>query len=89
MYYQIMLSVSLVILEIKDCYKPLKSRPSCDLLLPDDWLYMPILEAYFHHARPPTEKDQTKVYFKIDPEVNSYLNNISSLKIIISKLFVS
>ncbi|VDN99312.1 unnamed protein product [Rodentolepis nana] len=63
--------------EMKDIYKPLKSRPSCDLILPNDWFYMPILEAYFHHARPPTEKDQSQVYFTIDPE--TYLLNATAI----------
>nr|CUU99520.1 hypothetical transcript [Hymenolepis microstoma] len=63
--------------EMKDLYKPLKSRPCCDLILPDDWFYMPILEAYFHHARPPTEKDRSQVYFTIDPE--TYLINATAI----------
>lgn len=58
--------------EMKDIYKPLKYRPSCDFILPDDWFYMPLLEIYFHHARPPTnESDHSKAYFKVDPEVTS------------------
>ncbi|KAM7539117.1 hypothetical protein Aperf_G00000051473 [Anoplocephala perfoliata] len=63
--------------EMKEIYKPLKHRPSCDFILPDDWYYMPLLEAYFHHARSPTnESGQSKVYFKVDPE--TYLINATA-----------
>lgn len=47
--------------EIQETYKALKTRPSCDFILPDDWFYMPLLESYFWGCRQRTDGGESKI----------------------------
>ena len=57
--------------EIQLSWKPLKTRANCDLILPDDWFYMPLLEAYFLICRHDNTKEagSASQASKVDSEV--------------------
>nr|CDS20913.1 RNA polymerase II associated protein 1 [Echinococcus granulosus] len=47
--------------ETQGTYEVLKTRPSCDFILPDDWFYMPLLEAYFWGCYQHTYENEVKI----------------------------
>ncbi|VDM32921.1 unnamed protein product [Hydatigera taeniaeformis] len=58
--------------ETQITFKPLKTRSSCDFILPDDWFYMPLLESYFcgcrHRINGDDDKTPSSAFSPSEPE---------------------